>query len=194
MRMNELNNISKRIFGYEDISIALGITLDSARVVASRYTKQMVLVRIKRNQYILKSDWDVMSVNDKLEIANRLQIPSYISLQTALSFYEVTTQIQQNFFESISLKRTKEIDIKNDTFNFTKISPDLYSYFTKENNVFIATPEKALIDTVYLMSLGRYKLDLSAIEFGRLDKDKIRNILKSFPSKTKEYLERYERI
>ena len=194
MKFRELNNISKRMFGYEDISTALGINLDSARVTASRYAKQGVLVRVKRNIYILKSVWDVMSLNDKLEVANMLQIPSYISLQTALSFYEISTQIQQNYFESISLKRSKEIDIINDTFNFVKISPELYTSFTKENNVFIAEPEKAFIDAIYLMSLGRYKLDLSAIEFGRMNKDKIRNILNGFPLTTREYLERYERI
>jgi predicted transcriptional regulator of viral defense system len=194
MRLNELNKISRRIFGYEDISRVFGITVDSARVAASRYTKQGLLVRIKRNLYMLKSVWDVMGVNEKLEIANLIQTPSYISLQTALSYYEISLQIQQNYFESISLKRSKEIEILNDTFNFTKIAPYLYTYFKKDNNAFIAEPEKAFVDAVYLMSLGRYKLDLSAIEFSRLNKERIKIILKSFPLKTSEYLERYERI
>ena len=79
-------------------------------------------------------------------------------------------------------------DEKNSAFD------ELAFNFIKENNVFIAEPEKAFIDAIYLMSLGRYKLDLSAIEFSRLDKERIKTILKSFPSKTREYLERYERI
>ena len=143
---------------------------------------------------MLKSVWNAMSVNEKLEIANILQIPSYVSLQTALSYYEISTQIQQNYFESISLKRSKEIEIVYDTFNFIKISSDLFTDFGKINDIFIAEPEKAFIDAIYLMSLGRYKLDLSAVEFGGLNKNKMRNILKRFPLKTREYLERYERI
>jgi predicted transcriptional regulator of viral defense system len=194
MRTTDLNSISKKIFGYEDIATALDITPGSARVAASRYTKQGFMVRIKRNMYLLRNVWDGMSADEKLEVANLLQTPSYISLQTALSFYDLTTQVQQNYFESISLRRSKDIDIINDTFNFIKISPDLYFSFVKKNNVFIADPEKAFIDSLYLMSFGRYKLDISAVDLRKLDNKKIKNILNRFPVKTRNYFNRHARI
>jgi hypothetical protein len=40
----------------------------------------------------------------------------------------------------------------------------LYQGFKKEKGFFIATPEKMLLDAIYLMSYGRYALDMSAID------------------------------
>ena len=50
----------------------------------------------------------------KFIIANIYQVPSYISLMTALDYYEITTQMQRDFIESVILKRTvtKEIEAK----------------------------------------------------------------------------------
>lgn len=92
---------------------------------------------------------------------------------TALFLYEITTQVQRNFFESASLKRSVRSDIKGIAFNFYKIKREYYFDFIKREDVFIATKEKAFIDIVYLYSFGKYKVDFSSLNFDRLDKNKI---------------------
>ena len=49
MRLIELNKIIKPYFGYNEIARVLGINSDSAKVTASRYVKQGLLLRLKKN-------------------------------------------------------------------------------------------------------------------------------------------------
>ena len=191
MRLNELFQIRKLYFGHEELARILGITHDSARVAASRYVRQGLLVRIKKNLYVLKDTWKNASLEEKFQIANIVQVPSYISFVTALEYYALTTQVQRDFFESIALKRSKEILVQNTVFKYTKISRDLYFGFQRYKNFFIAKPEKALLDAFYMISLGRYSLDLSAIELGRVDQEQLHNMSKLFPRQTQKVMQAY---
>ena len=103
MKSLELDRIRKLYFGYEDIAKVLGISAASAKVTASRYVKLGVLVRIKRNMYTLREVWNTAGREEKFVIANLGQAPSYISLMTALDYYEITTQVLRNFFESVAI-------------------------------------------------------------------------------------------
>ena len=191
MKYNDIKKINKLYFAYQDVAKILSISEDSARVLCTRYVKQKYLIRPKRNFYILKERWDNITPNQRLELANILQVPSYISLMTALSFYEYTTQVQQKFIESISLYRTFTKDIEGVVFNYSRIKRDYYFGFSKKNNIFIAFPEKALIDSLYLSYLGKYNLDSSSLNLEKIDRKSCENILKRYPSKFKIYYERY---
>jgi len=192
MKYSDLYKIDKLYFGYEDLARALGIEPASVRVSASRYVKQGLLLRIKRNLYVRRDIWISAGQLEKFKIANMGLVPSYISLATALYYYGVTTQVQRNFFESIAIRKTKEISINTDLFRYTKISVNLYSGFVKEKGIFIATPEKAILDAFYLMSYGRYALDVSALDAAKLDYAKIKRLAGAFPPKTRKLLEKYE--
>lgn len=191
MKLNALKQIQKLYFGHEELARALAITRNSARVAASRYVRQGLLVRIKRNLYVLRNAWENASLEERFQIANMGQVPSYISLVTALEYYELTTQVQRNFFESIVLKRSKKIEVNKTILNYTRISKDLYFGFQREKRFFIAKPEKALLDAFYLLSLGRYSLDISAIEFSRVDQEQLYALSKHFPKKTRQLVQTY---
>jgi len=190
MKLLELNKINKLYFGYEEISRALSITLPSARVSANRYINQGLLVKLKRNIYILKEKWKVLETEEKFTLANLVQVPSYISLMTALDYYEITTQMQRDFIESVAVKRTIEKEVDDTVFNFTKIRESLYFGFKKDKDFFIATPEKAFLDALYLMSLGRYNFDIDSIGFGKFDRNEIITMGKKFPAKTQKLLDK----
>ena len=72
-----------------------------------------------------------------------------------------------------------------------KLKNDFYFGFSKKNNIFIASPEKAFIDSLYLSYLGKYNLDLSSLNLEKIDRKSCENILKRYPSKFKIYYERY---
>ena len=191
MKTAELKEIKKFYFGYEDIARFLGISAASARVTASRYVKQGLLLRLKKNMYVLREAWNAAGREDKFLLANLGQVPSYISLTTALDYYEMTTQVQRDFFESIAVKRSKEIDLDGSVFRYTKITSTLYCGFKKEKDFFIETPEKAFLDAIYLMSYGRYSLDISALDAAKLDREEIKGLSRKFPLRTKNMLKRY---
>jgi predicted transcriptional regulator of viral defense system len=191
MKHLRLNNISKFYFGYEDIAKALGISAGSAKVTASRYVKQGILVRVKRNMYVLRTVWQAAGREERFLLANLGQVPSYISLMSALDYYEITTQVQRDFFESAAIKRTKEIEIDGSIFKYIKINSAYYFGFKKEKDFFIATPEKALVDAFYLMSFGRYALDISALSEEKFDRKEIQRMSNVFPLKTRNMLKKY---
>lgn len=191
MKALELNKIDKPVFGYEDIARVRGISPASAKVTASRYVRQGFLLRLKKNLYVLREKWNAADREDKFRLANLGQTPSYLSLATALDYNEITTQVQREFFESVALKRTKEIHLGASVFRYTKIDQALYFGFKKEKGFFIATPEKALLDAFYLMSYGRYTLDVSALATDRLDRDTVKRFSAKFPLKTQNMLKKY---
>lgn len=191
MKALELYQIDKPYFGYEEIARFFGISPASARVSASRYVKQGLLLRLKRNLYVLRQEWDRADRADRFRLANLIQTPSYISLMTALDHYGITTQIQRDFFESIAVKRTREIQADGTVFRYTRINEKLYFSFKKEQGFFIASPEKALLDIFYLMSYGRYSADMAALDAGKLDKQAIKRLCKKFPPRTQNLLGRY---
>ena len=191
MKLAELNRIEKLYFGYEEIARAFDISLSSARVTASRYVRQGLLLRMKRNLYVRRDVWDATGVTEKFVLTNLGQVPSYISLTSALEYYEVTTQVLRDFFESVAIKRTKQISLNGSIFRYSKIAEELYFGFRKENGYFIATPEKALLDAFYLMSYGRYSLDIPALDSAKLDRGEIKRLSKRFPLRTRRMLKKY---
>ncbi len=192
MRWVELQKIGKLYFGIEDIARTLAITSRSARVTANRYTRQGILLRVKRNMYVLREKWASLDREQKFLFANIIQTPSYVSLMTALDYYEITTQMQRDAIESIAIKRTKSVAVQETIFNYTRLNPELYSGFTKRGGFFIAEPEKAFLDAVYLMSFGRYNLDLPSIDFSKLNRKRIAEMTRSFSRKTQRFLAKHE--
>lgn len=188
MSIIALRNIKKFYFGYEELARTLNISTDSARVTASRYVKMGLLVRIKRNLYVLREAWETATKEDKFMVANLGETPSYISLMTALDYHDITTQVQRDFFESIAIQRTKTISVEGTIFRYSKISSDLYFGFEKKDAFFIATPEKALLDAAYLLSYGRYALDLSSIDPEKINRSEIEELSRPYPRRTLKML------
>lgn len=186
MNYHKIREIKKTYFGYQDIAKILAIGRESAKVACARFVKQGAIVRIKRNIYILRERWQNLPIEGKFALANLIQVPSYVSLMTALSYYEVTTQIQRDFIESISIYRTKSVEIDKNIFNYSKIKKPLYFGFNRGKGIFIASPEKAFLDALYLKSLQRYNFDLTSIDFSKLKIVEIKKMLKKYPLKTQK--------
>ena len=181
-------------FTTQDLASILKIKPESAWVLCSRYIAKGVFVRLKNNFYVLDQNWDKLSTLEMLKISNYVQVPSYISFMTALSFYEVTTQVQRSFFESVSLKRSIKYEVKEVVFDYRKIKREYYFGFEKIRGIFVAAKEKALIDAIYLSSYGKYRFDIDAIDFKKFSRKKLLEMCKPFPVKTKEMMENICRI
>lgn len=104
---------------------------------------------------------------------------------TALTFHGITTQVQRDWFESITWKRSTKMDARGVSFVFYKAQPNLYFGFVRQESFFIAEPEKALVDAAYLHSLGRYPLDWSSLNLDALDREKVNTLMAPFPDRVK---------
>jgi predicted transcriptional regulator of viral defense system len=190
MKKDLLNNTKKLILTIRDIGKELSICNDSAKVTANRYTKSGSLIRIKRNFYITSQKFKALNESELFQIVNFIEVPSYVSLTTALSYYNITTQQLQNVIESISLKRTKIQIVNNIEFRYYKVKQSFYSGFSNSRSFFIAEPEKAFADTVYLSSLGKYSIDFEALDFKKLNLHKVNSYLKNTNSITIKFWEK----
>jgi len=190
---DKLNTKSGLFLGIDDIAAALSISRESAKVTASRYVKKGKLYRLKKDFYITPSKINTLKEEELFRIANFLQIPSYISLLSALSFYNISTQQQRNFVESVSLKRKSYIEVKNFTFTYTLIKRSMYEGFESfggRADFFIAKPDKALADIIYLSSMGRYNCDYEAVDFKKINKKNIAKYLLKSNDRAKLYWNR----
>ena len=183
MNIIRLQAIHTLSFTVSQAAEALGLGEPSAKVALHGYVKSGFVMRLKRGVYILKDRWQNLGDSEKLVIANQLQVPSYISLSSALAYYGVTTQVPQDYVESIALVRSRQLTVDSVLFRYSKIQKKYFRDFVKQKNIFIAKPEKALLDALYLVSLGRYRLDLSAIDMGRLNRKELAKTAKIFPSR-----------
>jgi predicted transcriptional regulator of viral defense system len=190
MDYKQLLAIEKLYFSHEDVADLLAIKKESAAVLCARYVKKGLLTRLKRDLYVRTETLAHIGSADLYRIANLLQVPSYVSLMTALSYYGVSTQVQRGFVESVSAKRTKTFDRGGMSYRYIKVAIELYGDFVKDQGVFIASPEKALIDSIYLASLGRYALDIASLDLGKIDRDKLVRVAANYPLKTQKSLER----
>lgn len=191
MNYQELIKIKKPLFGCEELAKVFGQSQSSARVTASRYVKKGLLTRLKKNTYVLSGTLQKSSRDEIFSIASHLQVPSYISFQTALEFYELTTQIQQSYVECVLLKRTVSYGAEGFLFNYSRIDKSLYFGFRRENGFFIAEPEKALLDCLYFSSIGRYSFDPESVYFNKFDKKNLKKMALPFPETTKGLLKKW---
>ncbi len=102
------------------------------------------------------------------EIANFIIQPSYISFESALSFYGILSQFPYSI-TSATTERSKKIEVDDKTFEYTKIDNRLFNGYIKENSFLIASKEKALFDYLYLASKGLRSIDISEWDLEGID-------------------------
>jgi len=91
-------------------------------------------------------------------IANKLYRPSYVSLESALSHYGIIPEVVYSV-TSVTSKPTQGFDLLDKSFTYTRIKQSAFQgYIAKKESdqtYLIAEPEKALVDYLYLVSLGK---------------------------------------
>ncbi len=138
------------------------------------WQKKGYIIKIK-NGYYCFSDYEKEEFF-LFFVANKIYSPSYISLEIALSYYNV---IPENTFitTSISTLKTNTVDSPVGVFTYKHVKPHLFfgyqllSYKTKQ--IKIATLEKATLDYLYLNS---HIADVNDIKALRWNKEKLINM------------------
>ena len=136
----------------------------------SRWTSEGKLIKLRKGWYAFPERTNEHS--DRMFIANSIYSPSYVSLFSALAYYEMIPETV-NSVTSISPLKTAEFTSSAGTFSYRKVKPDMffgYEVISDPNRVpyMLATAEKALLDLLYLYP--EYSSE-SDIEDLRLDED-----------------------
>lgn len=136
----------------------------------TRWCRKGLLVKL-RNQYYAFPECRQLPDFSRY-VANRIYMPSYISLHSALSFYGM---IPEEVVQLTSVTTLKTVRFENTfgTFHYQSVKPRLYFGYeikTMKNGrgLLFATPEKALIDLIYLNPYYKTEQDMEEL---RLDED-----------------------
>lgn len=120
-------------------------------------------------------------------IANKLSEPSYISLESALRYYNLIPEVVF-LTTSIATRKTKLIKTVAGNFQYRMVKENLFfGYKIVEQNgpaYKIAEPEKALLDFLYLRSDLKTEDDFAELRINEEDYHKVVD-----QNKLKEYLE-----
>lgn len=163
----------------------------------------MNLVRWQEKGYILKirNRWYVFndvesSENIEWLAANLIYAPSYISLHTALSWYNLIPEMIATT-TSVTTRKTNRFSTPLGSFDYHSIKPELFGFgymFEDMNStgngtgrqILVATPQKSLLDFFYINSFYNTERDIQDLRLNETELEKI--IVPEFY----QYLERYQ--
>ncbi len=136
----------KTVFTVNDLALLWNTTkAEFIKKKIYRYVKSGRLFSLRRGIYAKDKNYD------RLELAGRIYTPSYISLETVLAQAGIIFQYYSQIFVISYLSRELEID--DQKYEFRKLK---YTLLTNsagieiKNNCFVASPERAFLDTLYL--------------------------------------------
>lgn len=136
------------VFSIKDIE---KVDLSFHKQRLSEWQKKGYVKKIRQGFYIFSD----LEINEKILfiIANRIYEPSYISLEMALSMYEIIPEAVY-VTTSVTSQNTKTIKTPTGDFKYRHIQPELmFGYELREHaghRYQIAEIEKAVLDYLYL--------------------------------------------
>ncbi len=144
--LEEFKKSSKAVFTIKDIARIINKNKKYTSLLMLRLKKRGLILEIENGKYCLKDE-------NILNVSTSLVFPSYISFIAALSFYRATTQIPR-VIEIVSPKSKNKIKYQGYTIQFIRFNKNrIFGYkkeYAYEKNMFIAEPEKLIIDCLLL--------------------------------------------
>lgn len=154
-----------------------GISENEAFNFLKYQTKKGLFVRLRNGVYSLTSN-----IPSEFIVANKLYQPSYISFEYALSYYHLIPETIYTI-TSATTKPTREFEALDKVFRYYKIKKEAFLGYEPRKidnvTVLIAEPEKALVDYLYFVSLGKKRLSERLVT-KNLNKRKIFDYAKAF--------------
>ena len=165
----------------------------------------MNLVRWQKKGYILrlKNQWYAFNDADSHEniewlAANLIYAPSYVSLQSALSWYNLIPEMIAAI-TSVTSRKTNKFSTPLANFDYHRIKPEIFGFGYvlddmdayksvggKSRKIMVATPQKAILDFFYINSYYDSEKDMKDL---RLHDAELANIINE---DFYQFLERYE--
>ena len=152
------------VFSFEDLCMFYPKEMRSSlRQYLSRWKKQGWITTLRKGLYELTYP-ERRGLPDFF-IANKMYDPSYISLETALSYYSLIPEVSMGVV-SVTSKITRRFRNSHGLFIYRSVRPEAFrGYVIEKHNgfdVLIAEPEKALADYLYFKTWRKGTFDKEA--------------------------------
>jgi len=157
----------------------------------TRWVKQNLLVKLRNSWYSFPEYLKIPNI--QYFVSNKIYSPSYISLHTALAFYGIIPEAIVQTTAVSSLKKTAFENIFG-SFSYQQILPELmFAYeqkpFLNKQSLLFATPEKAILDLLYLYPQYNNEQEIKELRFDEafmqedLNTERLNEFAEKFQSK-----------
>lgn len=156
---------NKKLFSLSDINQLVNDTPANISIQLNRLIKSQVITRVAQRWYA--NPFNPPSLE---EIAMVLRVPSYLSLEYALSRQGI---LSQHVYTLTLMTPTSPYTFQGThaTYEYHQIQKPLFTGYTQENNILIAIPEKALLDLIYIRGVKTKQFSLKRFESITQDMD-----------------------
>ncbi|GAB4505599.1 MAG: hypothetical protein Fur0043_25950 [Anaerolineales bacterium] len=145
---------------------------DYVRLQISRWVRAGRLIQLRRGLYALAPPYQKVKPHPFV-IANRLRAASYVSVQSALAFYGLIPEVTPQTW-SVTGGRPGEWETPLGGFHYRHIQPALLRGYRllevgHAQQAYVAAPEKALLDLIYLQPGGDSPEYLASLRLQNLE-------------------------
>lgn len=176
-----LRALRKPVVTTDEAALVLHAERSAATHTLKRLAIAGLLKRIRHGLWATDLNLDPLLLPEYLTAP----FPSYVSLQSALFFHGMVSQIP-NVIYVASLAQTRKVPTSLGTFSIHRVAPTFFGGYeiVKTSGVRLATPEKALLDTLYLApARSRLFAHLPEVELPeRFDRDRTRYWVQHIPA------------
>lgn len=137
-------SLGQPVIQTRDVSACLNISIAQASNILKRLAAAGKFIHLMRGKWATSKTIDPLILPELLTSP----FPSYISLQTALFYHGMISQIPHTIYV-VSLDRTQKLKNPLGVFSIHHINPNFFFGFATTSYLKMATPEKALIDILY---------------------------------------------
>lgn len=179
----ELALTGKGFFTLADLEKVTTLPRKSLKVSLTRWLKRGVLERAAPGIYVIPG-----SSPRPEAIAGQLYFPCYLSFESALNLSGILNLVPYTLTFA-TIRKTKTTNVLGREVVYRQIKKGLFFGFGISANVYVAEPEKALLDLIYMSTLGKASLPVEEINLDSISTERIFDYAKRFPPRVEKRLE-----
>ena len=143
-----LRRLGKPLVTTEEAALALKATRSAVSHALRRLEQARLVQRVRHGLWAVDPPVEPLLLPEYLTTP----LPAYVSFQSALFLHGLISQVPEVIYVA-SLARTRRIKTRLGTFSIHRLAPGFFGGYetVPASGVHLATPEKALLDTLYLV-------------------------------------------
>jgi predicted transcriptional regulator of viral defense system len=158
--LGELQQLGRAVVERREVIARLGVSPARASQILRALEHSGLVSRLGKGLWLLDRGADPFSIPPYLTAP----FPAYVSMWSALARHGMIDQIPRQIFVA-SLDRPRTIETPIGTYSVHHLAPEVFGGYTGTAATgYVATPEKALFDTIYLRAARRRRTYLPELE------------------------------
>lgn len=181
----EILRQGKSIYNFAELMRISRLPVASLRRAIHRLVRKRFLLKLSKGLYA-----NSFALPSLEEVACVLYPPSYISLEFALFMHGILEQAP-HMLTCISANKTKTFHTDIGEIAYFHIKKDLFFGYEVTDRLYLAWPEKAALDYVYIQRKNGSVPSLDEWSWENLDRNRIDSIATKYPKTVNGYVKKF---